>query len=115
MTKRIALGDRWGVDMRESWSYGSDMKIAGAWAFVQNDEQFEKAVLVTLQESVVDANVPDENGNAMAFSKTMWSDIDGRIGRRILDVCRKEWQEWSEASDPKDTARRSSDTPRESE
>ncbi len=113
MTKKITFKGGWWADMRESWSYGSDSKIAGAWAFADDAENFGKATVIHLQESVIAAHLPDTDGNAIPFSAEMWPQVDGRIARHLLRVSRDMWREWQQDMDPKDIGQTSSASPQD--
>jgi len=89
--------------------------MAGAWAFVEDPEGFNRAVMTTLRESVVAARLPDVHGNEVAFSDAMWSEVDGRYGRKLFRTCRDDWGKWQEDSDPKDIDSRSSGSQPESQ
>lgn len=102
MTARISFKGGWWADVRTEWPYGADTRIAGAWAFTDDPEAFENACRVTLVESVVDANLPDVDGNAIPFSPAMWDTVSGRIGRKLLAECQGRWSKWHTDADPKD-------------
>lgn len=113
-TKRIEFPGGWWAELRTAWSYGADSRIATGWGFAEGAEGFEKACITTLNESVVEAKLPDIHGVPVVFGPEMWAAVDGRIARKILRTCRDLWGEWQEESDPKDTGRRSSESPQES-
>lgn len=113
MTRRITFKGGWWADLRTAWPYGSDTKIAGAWAFVDNNEKFQAACLLTLSESITAAHVPDIDGNALPFEPDMWSVVDGKIARHLLKLARDGWAKWQEDIDPKDTSATSDASPQE--
>lgn len=101
--QKITFKGGWWAEVKTEWSYGSDMKIAGAWLHIDESEKFERACRTTLIESVTNANLPDIEGNVVPFSPSMWDQVSGKIARKILMVCRDNWGRWQEDSDPKDT------------
>lgn len=108
--RRIEFSGGWWADIRTAWSYEQDANIAGAWGFVDSADGFQKACLVTLRESVIDAKLPDTDGKEVAFGQDMWATVDGRIGRKIFRTCREDWGKWQEDTDPKDTSASSSES-----
>lgn len=98
--KRINYKGGWWAIVRDTWSYGSDSRIAGAWAFAETPETFATACRVTLVECVVAAHLPDADGAAVPFGAEMWEAVDGRIARRILRHCRDAWGRWQRDTDP---------------
>lgn len=103
MTKKVTFKGGWWAEIRTRWPYEADTKIAGAWTFTNDQASLERACTVTLQESIINANLPDEKGEAIPFSSDMFGKIDGRIGRKLLTECRTLWTAWQEDTDPKDT------------
>lgn len=104
MSKKITFKGGWWAELRTRWSYEADTKIAGAWTFTTDQTSLERACTVTLEESVINAHLPDENGEPLSFSHDMYGKVDGRIGRKLLAECRGLWMAWQEDTDPKDTA-----------
>jgi hypothetical protein len=113
VSRRINFKGGWWADVRTAWPYGADTKIAGVWAFVDNDEKFQAACLVTLAESVTNAHLPDIEGNALPYATDMWSVVNGKIARHLLKVTREGWAKWQEDIDPKDTSATSDASPQE--
>lgn len=100
---RIDFKGGWWADVKDAWSYGSDARIAGAWAFADTPETYASAATVTLVECVTGGHLPGPDGAALPFSAEMWEQVDGRIGRRLLRECRDRWGRWQREADPFDT------------
>lgn len=113
--KRMEFKGGWWADVRTAWSYGADSRIAGAWAYADNGEGFQNAAIITLQESVINAHLPDTDGNVVPFGPDMWETVNGKIGRKILIACRDSWGAWQADSDPKDTSEKFSESQPESQ
>lgn len=103
-THRMTFPGGWWADVRTAWPYGADTRMAAAWTYTEGAEDLERACRVTLQESVVAAHLPDVEGDAIEFSPEMWDSVDGRLGRRILNECRRRWMVWTKDADPNDTS-----------
>ena len=107
-SRRMEFKGGWWADIRTAWSYSQDAAMAGAWTFADDADAFTKAALVTMEMSVIDARLPDTDGKELPFDSSIWSKVDGRIGRKIFLACREEWNKWQVDTDPKDGSSRSS-------
>lgn len=103
MGKRIDLGDGWYADLRERYTWAAARAIEGAMGSAYlSDKDYSK--FVGYQEAVVmwtveAANLPDENGRAIAdFDPTDpgdWERVDGDIPPRLYPHCHRVWLAWS--------------------
>lgn len=100
-TERVSFPGGWWADVRTWWSTSADSRMFGAWGHQDSALTFEEAVRLTLSESVVAANLPDGEGNAIPFGPEMWDQVDGRIGWKLVTDIRGRWAAWRTDTDPK--------------